>query len=118
MGEFHGKATRSKYLTLGAMGMSISVIYQSLVGLIFLPMDWKYEIFGLISYTPWRLFLLMSSVIMAVAFIAMMFMPESPKFLLSQGKPEEALEVLRTIYSINMGKPKDVKDLSMMWNIK
>lgn len=89
------------------MGMTVSVVYQSLVALVLLPMRWEYEFLGIL-YTPWRMYLLMSSVIMAIAFVVMMFLPESPKFLLAQGKDKEALEVLRTMYAINTGKPKEV----------
>lgn len=107
MGEFHSDKTREKFLTLGAMGMTVSVLYQSLVGLVLLPMEWEFELLG-IQYTPWRMYLLMSSVIMALAFTVMMYLPESPKFLLATGKNKEALDVLRTIYAINTGKPKEV----------
>lgn len=36
-----------------------------------------------------------------------MFIPESPKFLLAQGRTDEALTVLRNVYAINTGMPKE-----------
>lgn len=37
----------------------------------------------------------------------MMFMPESPKFLMCCGRNEEALRVFQLIYRINKGKSAD-----------
>lgn len=39
--------------------------------------------------------------------LALSFFPESPKFLMSQGRNDEALEVLKTMYSLNKGEPRD-----------
>ena len=38
--------------------------------------------------------------------IALLFFPESPRYLLSQGDEEGALEVFRHIFKVNTGKPK------------
>lgn len=36
----------------------------------------------------------------------MIFMPESPKFLMTTGRNKEALDIFRMVYSINTGRPK------------
>lgn len=103
LGEFHCKSNRAKYVTLAVMGMPIAIVYQSVVGLIFLPMEWEYPMIGLI-YTPWRLYLFVSSIITAVGFVVMLFLPESPKFCLAMGKSDEALSIMKQVYSVNTGK--------------
>lgn len=98
--------------------MPFSVIYQSVVGFSILPMSWKYHLIGPFVYTPWRLHLLISSLVLAIAILIMMFLPESPKFLLSQGRQSEAIQILQNIYSTNTGKDKDVLNYEVLINLK
>ena len=44
---------------------------------------------------------------MLIGAFGLYFFPESPKFLMSQGRNEEALEVLKTIYASNTGNHRD-----------
>lgn len=55
----------------------------------------------------WRLFMLLISIPNLIAAIAFIKLPESPKFLYHNGQIEEALQVLKQIYTINTGKPSD-----------
>ena len=58
------------------------------------------------TYNSWRIFL---SICAAPSFIVaglLMLLPESPKYLLSQGRYDEALDIFRSIYAINTGKPR------------
>lgn len=87
------------------MFMPISVMYQAIVGWFIMPMTWEISIFGLL-YKPWRLYILTSSLINAISFIILLFLPESPKFMLAMGKNDKALEILQSVYSINTGKTK------------
>jgi len=58
------------------------------------------------QFNSWRIFVVLSTLpSFAVAF-SLFFFPESPKFLLTQGKPELALKHLRRVYEMNTGKPK------------
>lgn len=100
MGEFHNNRNRHRYVTLAVAGMTVSIIYQSLMGLAILPQTWSYAFIGL-QYTPWRLFLLMNGSIIGVAWAVMMFLPESPKFLLAIDRHEEALRVLHQVHRWN-----------------
>lgn len=77
------------------------------MGLLVMPMTWQFSIFGLL-YTPWRLYTFMSSLIQAFAFVAMIFLPESPKFLLAMGKSDDALAILSKVYAVNTGNQKEV----------
>ena len=53
--------------------------------------------------TSWRIFLAVCAIPEISAFLALSWFPESPRFLLSKGRDEEALEVFRKIYSLNTG---------------
>ncbi|KAF9423078.1 hypothetical protein HW555_001382 [Spodoptera exigua] len=64
-----------------------------------LPLDFRID-FGL----PWRLLTILYACIFIIAAVLMVFGPESPKFLVSQGKMDEALKVLQDIY---VGNKKD-----------
>lgn len=41
-----------------------------------------------------------------VSSIGFSFMPESPKYLMSIGKNKRAMDVFRTVYRMNTGRPK------------
>ena len=60
-----------------------------------------------IKYRPWRLLALVMSIPCAATAVLLRFFHESPKFLISQGQHEEALEVLKKIYACNSGDKAD-----------
>lgn len=71
-----------------------------------MTMEFRYSVFGFI-YTPWRLYIFVTSLINFVAFIMLLYPPESPKFMLAMGKPDEALVILARVYEANgYGKGK------------
>lgn len=41
-----------------------------------------------------------------IALVGVFWLPESPKYLLSQGKQSESIEVLKRVYAMNSGNPK------------
>lgn len=60
-----------------------------------------------ITYKPWRLFLVVCSVPGLICGLALFKLPESPKFLISSGREEETLEILKDIYAVNTGKDRE-----------
>ncbi|XP_015590034.1 synaptic vesicle glycoprotein 2A isoform X2 [Cephus cinctus] len=102
VGEFHNEKRRSKSVCY--LGFFWTVSWLILPGLawILIPLPFRFEGYGIL-FNSWRLFLAVIAIpTFVVALIGMRY-PESPEFLLSRGKPEEALKVLREIYAINTG---------------
>lgn len=61
--------------------------------------EWSFAVPILnINYTPWRFYMLVCAVPSLVCGLVFLRLPESPKFLLSIGKKEEAIQVLKSIY--------------------
>lgn len=58
-------------------------------------------------YNSWRIFLLVCAIPSFIVAGLLCFLPESPKFLLSQGRSEEAIVIFRYIYRINTGNHSD-----------
>ena len=56
-----------------------------------------------LDYKPWRLFMVVCGCLSLICFVVMIFLPESPKFVLLQGDETKAIEILKKIYSINTG---------------
>lgn len=54
----------------------------------------------------WQMFLSVCALPSFFGCFGLMFMPESPRFLMSSGRSKEALAVLGTIYAWNTGADK------------
>lgn len=67
--------------------------------------DWQFEVplIGII-YKPWRLYFVAISLPEIFVAIILLFLPESPKFVLSQGNKMEAYEILKKVNRWNNGK--------------
>lgn len=59
-------------------------------------------------YNSWRIFLLVMSLPSFVVAALLFLLPESPKFLITTGRHEAALEVFRGIYLMNTGRSKEL----------
>ena len=55
-------------------------------------------------FRPWRVFVILNAVPSIAAALALFFLPETPKFLFNNAKEEEAVEVLRRIFTLNTGR--------------
>lgn len=69
---------------------------------IIIPLDINYVTSGFF-FKSWNLFVIVSSLPSILLGIWLCSFPESPKFLLECGEPDEALEILRDIYKSNTG---------------
>lgn len=72
-----------------------------------LKMDWAIYLYEDMYVRPWRLLLILYSLPGFIAAIFIIHLRESPKFLMSQGREYEALEVLKWLYNKNTGKPEE-----------
>ncbi|GAB1869069.1 Synaptic vesicle glycoprotein 2B [Camponotus japonicus] len=113
LGEFYAEKHRAKSVCF--LGFFFTLAWLILPGLawIIIPLPISFEFYGIL-YNSWRLFLgVISLPTFIIAIIALMY-PESPKFLVSQGKTDEALVILQKIYTVNTGRDKSefpVKEL-------
>ncbi|XP_072765829.1 synaptic vesicle glycoprotein 2C [Anoplolepis gracilipes] len=113
LGEFHAEKHRAKSICF--LGFFFTFAWLLLPGLawIIIPLPISFEFYG-IQYSSWRVFL--GAISLPIFIIAMIFLmyPESPKFLVSQGKTDEALAILQKMYAVNTGRDKSefpVKEL-------
>lgn len=56
------------------------------------------------KFASWNLFVAACAVPSVLIGLWLFFFPESPKFLLECGEPDEALEVLKNMYASNTGE--------------
>ncbi|XP_072389101.1 synaptic vesicle glycoprotein 2B-like [Diabrotica undecimpunctata] len=105
LGEFHSAQYRSKIqLVNGALMCTGQVIMPLLAwGILPLPINWS--LFnGLVQFRSWNLYLFIIGLFPLASAVIFCFLPESPKFLMTIGKNEEAMKILQRVYSINTGK--------------
>lgn len=71
-----------------------------------LSYNWEFNIpyIGVI-YKPWRLFILICGLPGLFCTFLLLFIPESPKYVLLEGKEKEAIAILKSIF-IRNGKGK------------
>lgn len=103
LGEFCTPQKRVQLISFASVMPSVGIIYVALIGWLTLSYDWSVQITDTITYKPWRLLFILYTLPGLLAGITFFFFPESPKFLLSQGRDSEALEVLKRFHRINHG---------------
>uniref|UniRef100_A0A1I8P9Y1 Major facilitator superfamily (MFS) profile domain-containing protein n=1 Tax=Stomoxys calcitrans TaxID=35570 RepID=A0A1I8P9Y1_STOCA len=103
--EFFTEKTRSKSIMISSFIFSFVGMILPFLAFAIINGEWSLVIpaLGLI-YKPWRLFVIVCGITGLVCGIIIYFLPESPKFLLSINKEEEAKDVLQKIYRINGGR--------------
>lgn len=107
-GEFHDNHYRPKVISWMSTFVAFGNMFLPGFAWIILPADWQIDlpIFA-IAFKPWRFLLIVYTLPCLLCAIFLYFLPESPKFLLTQDRGQEALEVLKKMYVINNRKSED-----------
>lgn len=111
--EFQPKSKRGSMLSFMAAFWTLGNLFVAGLAWLIIPANIGYKT-PTFFYNSWQIFLLICSVPSFVVGCLLFFLPESPKFLLSRGRKEEALHIFRKIYHINTGQDVDaypVKEL-------
>lgn len=82
----------------------IICIVMPFLAFMIINQDWQFDVPFIVTYKPWRLFLAMCSLPELLSFLIITFLPESPKFILDQGKPYEAYKILEKMNRMNNGR--------------
>lgn len=101
LGEFTKTERRTMMISFASVAVGLSSISVGTLGWIFLSFNWRLNLLDLVEFRPWRLLLILYSLPGAIGAVWMMFLPESPKFYLSQGQDDKALGVLQRMYLEN-----------------
>ncbi|XP_045469451.1 synaptic vesicle glycoprotein 2C-like isoform X2 [Harmonia axyridis] len=102
LGEFQPGKYRETILCWMELFWTLGVICLPGIAWIIIPMEFTYETENF-KFASWNLFVAVCSSLSLFIGMWLCFFPESPKFLLECGEPDEALEVLRHMYAANTG---------------
>lgn len=76
--------------------------------------EWSFQVpFIDVTYRPWRLFLVVCSLPGLISALALLYLPESPKFVLGQGNNEAAYQILQKMNRWNNGKESKFKEFEI-----
>ncbi|XP_038217912.1 synaptic vesicle glycoprotein 2B-like [Zerene cesonia] len=115
VGESCIQRVRGKYMLIITCLLILSPGIAAILSYPTLMLSFNVDIpFLGITFTPWRLLNIVLAIPAGIGGVAICFFHESPKFLASCGRKEEALHVLKSIYSINHGRNKHDIELSSL----
>ncbi|XP_063827101.1 synaptic vesicle glycoprotein 2B-like isoform X3 [Ostrinia nubilalis] len=117
LSECNPEAKRAFLLILTSTIFLCSSGIMAVIALPVLPLKFSYYIPALgIHFNSWRLLNLIYGFPSAISAFGLLFALESPKFFLSVGQEDKALDVLRTMFVINNRKSGDeypIKSLAL-----
>lgn len=92
----------------------ISCLLLPVIAVLVINQDWAFDIPYIgITFKPWRMFIIVCSLPGLISSIVLMFLPESPKFVLGQGNKAAAYEILQKMNRINNGRKVDLEDFEI-----
>lgn len=106
LGEFHSEKNRARALSFAGVFMAFALTFcPGVAWLILQSKDIALMSFNIpilnINFGIWRIFLMLCASLSGFIIVLMIFLPESPKFLLFQEHHDKALKVLEKIYQWN-----------------
>lgn len=108
LSEFHGVQYRSRVMISTGIFFSLAAIIMPGMAWIIIPQSWDLTIVeGWLELHTWQLFLAVSAAPSLISGLSLLVLPESPKFLMSRGKNDEALQVFQFIHKMNNGSLTD-----------
>lgn len=111
--EFHTNKLAPRAVAFCMICLNGLIIFTSIAAIIIIPMEFQWQIF-FIDFKSWRLYLICNSFINLFNGFIFMVLPESPKFLLTIQRHDQALDVLKRVYAFNTGQPKEVSLSSLL----
>ncbi|KAH8247550.1 hypothetical protein KR038_006154, partial [Drosophila bunnanda] len=106
LAEFHGKKHRPYIMLFVGLCVSTGSMIMPLLAYVLLPVNISFKV-GTLKFRTWQVFLAASSIPTLLSGLMHMFLPESPKFLMSQGNYSKAMDSLQRIYKMNKRKSKE-----------
>uniref|UniRef100_A0A182MDT7 Major facilitator superfamily (MFS) profile domain-containing protein n=1 Tax=Anopheles culicifacies TaxID=139723 RepID=A0A182MDT7_9DIPT len=115
LGEFHAKSNSSRAIMGASFVFGVGCILLPLIAWSVINQEWEFTIPLLdIVYRPWRLFMVVCGLPSLVCGIALLYFPESPKFLFSRGLEQETIEIVQKMYRWNTGGKGPKLELSSL----
>lgn len=103
--EFHSSNNRSRAIMATPMVFGTFCLTIPILAWFCINLNWQFDVpFLDLTYKPWRLFIIVCALPAFISALALCFLPETPKFVLSQGDQTGAYEILRNINRWNNGK--------------
>lgn len=87
--------------------LSAVFMIAPIIGYAIIPLDFNYLILGW-NFTAWRLYLMVASTMNVATLFVVTWLPESPQFLVSISKIDEAVHAMKMVYMMNTGRMGDV----------
>ncbi|XP_058976817.1 synaptic vesicle glycoprotein 2A-like [Musca domestica] len=113
--EFHGCNYRSRITMIIGTMISIGAVLLPVLALLILPNDWNF-LLGNIQFNSWRIYLAICGIPSLLGGLVLLGFPETPRFLMTKGRNEEALKVFRTMYAMNTKNSKETYSISELKN--
>ncbi|XP_017773775.1 PREDICTED: synaptic vesicle glycoprotein 2B-like [Nicrophorus vespilloides] len=108
LSEFHCARYRARVVLFMGIIFSTANVLLPLISWALLPNPIELKFFdGAFVMHTWNFYLLLGGLPSLISGICHMFLPESPKFLMTAGRNEEAMAVFQKVYSMNTGNPPE-----------
>ncbi|XP_021713275.1 synaptic vesicle glycoprotein 2A [Aedes aegypti] len=105
LSEFHSLQHRSRVMILVGIFYSIANVLLPSLAWVIIPQHWGFTLFGgKFEIHTWQIFLAVCCIPSLLSGTSVMFLPESPKFLMAQGRNGEAMAVFKRLYALNTGR--------------
>uniref|UniRef100_A0A182YJP5 Major facilitator superfamily (MFS) profile domain-containing protein n=2 Tax=Anopheles stephensi TaxID=30069 RepID=A0A182YJP5_ANOST len=115
LGEFHAKSNSSRAIMGASFVFGVGCILLPLIAWSVINQEWEFTIPLLnIVYRPWRLFIVVCGLPSLVCGIALLYFPESPKFLFSRGHEQATIEIVHKMYRWNTSGKGSKLELSSL----